>query len=171
MFDDFLFKCVGPKPPKIELQSGLGLHWEVLEATWGLLGRSWRHLGRSWRHLGRLGEVLGASWVELGASWVELGASWVELGASWWRFGAILGRLGRLLEEFWEVLEASGADFGSILGRFLCIWSTINENKKNLGKPMVFPWFSWFWVGSGAKKFQKIDDNLIQSGQESQKLD
>ena len=68
MFDDFLFKWVGPKPPKIELRSGLGVYWEVLGVTWGLLGRSWRRLEASWGRRGRFWRRLEGDLGRLGRS-------------------------------------------------------------------------------------------------------
>ena len=151
----FLFKWVGPKAPKIELQSGLGLYWEVLEATWGLLGRSWRHFGR-------LGELLGASWVELGASWKGFGVSWAPFGLIMGSLGRNLGGLGGFQGRFWKHSWRISVH----LKQFMKI-------VKNLGKPVVFHRFSRFWKSSG---FQKSPKNLkkievcILRGQEIPKM-
>ena len=56
---------------------------------------------------------------------MELGASWKGFGVSWAPLGPIKGRLGSLLRRFWEALEASRDDFGSIFGGFPCILSNL----------------------------------------------
>jgi len=116
----------------------LGSSWGhlggLLGASWGPLGAEGSHcrlvfplLGSSWGRLGALLGCLGASGAVLGPSWAVLGPSWGPLGPSWGDLGSFLGRrviqkpyenqifwplgalLGRVLELFWDVLEASGA--------------------------------------------------------------
>ena len=89
---------------------------------------------------------------------MELGASWKGFGVSWAPFGPIMGRLGGLLGVFWEVLEASSDDFGSILG-CICASQAIYENskkpRKTNGFSLIFTVLEGFRLPKITKKSQK----------------
>ena len=104
-------KMGGPETSKNRAAERLG----------GVLGGSWGNLGISWALL----EAFWASWRGLGGILDGTGGILQGFGVSWRRFGSIMRRLGSLLGGFWEVLEASRDDFGSILGRFPCILSNL----------------------------------------------
>ena len=135
---------MGPKPPKIELRSGLGVYWEVLGATWGLLGRSggilsvlvrsWRHLWWNLGHLGRVWEPLGNV---LGLSWGVLGGSWGVLGSSC--------RLpGTILEVFFKDFLASQA-----------VYENSEKHGKTNGFSLIFKVLEGFRLPKIIKKSQK----------------
>ena len=105
-------KMGGPQTSKNRAAERLG---GVLGGSWGNLGTSWALLEAFWASWRGLGGILGGTWSILEGFWSLLGTFWAHHGASWESLGRV----------FWEVLEPSRDDFGSILGGFPCILSNL----------------------------------------------
>ena len=87
---------------------------------------------------------------------------WVNF--SW--FGFFGGKLGRLGES-WEALGEFVGGLGGFQGLFwkqfwrICLLlKQCMKKAKNLGKPLVFHWFSRFWEGSGFQKSPKNPEKI-----------
>ena len=131
----------GPETSKNRAAERLGA---VLRGSWGNLGASWALLEAFWASWRGLGGILGGTWSILEGFWSLVGVFWAHHGASWESLGSVLGGLGGFQRPCWKHFWRISVH----LKQFMKI-------AKNLGKPMVFHWFSRFWKGSGFQKSPK----------------